>query len=551
MPPDSADARPRRPPWLPEPAELEVTTRFGTVVRADVYLPEGAGPFPALLGASPYQKALIGLPAYWIFPFRETGPMDLYLERGYALVILDLPGTGRSEGSWDIVSREEGLAIHDAIEAVAAQPWSSGKVGMIGQSAFCWSQWNAARTKPPHLATIVAYDGAIDMYRDWMYHGGIPTTNFISNWYTSILSRHQNQGLDVFGGDRYKLVANILSHPFDDEWQRRRAPYWELDQVEIPVLSIGCWGKAGMHLRGNIVGFNRVAGVRKLLVVDPANSREAFQLYSTREFHETEILPWYDHYLKGARTGVDGLPPVRYKIPGAEGIRSAQSWPPEDAEVVPFYLSGARTHSVASLNDGSLAARPPETGPPSTSWSYPDEAWMLGTTTLRHGVPDHVARVNTFVSQPFPEATEFTGDGKLVLYASSDQQDFDVAAKLSIVPADGDHRRARRVAAGWLRASHRELDPGRSTELRPFHHHERALPVEPGVVYELEVELLPYSFVVAPGERIRLELANADSQPLDYVQIIYGEKCGTDTYHHSASRPSRLLLHRRPDHAGG
>ena len=171
---------------------------------------------------------------------------------------------------------------------------------------------------------------------------------------------------------------------------------------------------------------------------------------------------------------------------------------------------------------------------------------MLGTTTLHQGVPDHVARVNTFVSQPFWRIAEFTGDGKLVLYTSSDQQDFDVAAKLSIVPADGGHSRARRVAAGWLRASHRELDPERSTELRPFHRHERALPVEPGVVYVLKVELLPYSFVVSPGERIRLELANADSQPLDYVQIIYGEKCGTDTYYHSVSRPSRLLLHRRP-----
>jgi putative CocE/NonD family hydrolase len=540
----------RRPAWLPEPIELEVTSRFGTVVRADAYLPEGSGPFPVLLAASPYQKALIGLPAYWAFPFRETGPIDLYLERGYAFVAVDVPGTGRSEGAWDLVSREEGLAVHDVIEMVATQPWSTGRVGMIGQSAFCWSQWNVARTCPPHLATIVAYDGAIDMYRDWMYHGGIPTTNFVSNWYTSVLSRHQDQGHDVFGSDRYKLIANILSHPFDDEWQRRRAPFWELDRVTIPVLSIGCWGKAGLHLRGNVVGFNRVAGPRKLLVVDAMSSREAFQLYSTRSFHEAEILPWYERYLKGVETGVEDLPPVRYKIPGRPGLRTARSWPPEDAQVVTWFLSGERSGALRSLNDGSLVDEAPERGPDATSWSYPDERWMLGTTTIEEGALDHLARVNTFASGPFREACEFTGDGKVVLFASSDQQDFDVAAKLSVVPAHGDQRGARRVAAGWLRASHRELDPSLSTHLRPFHRHERALPVEPGEVYELEIELLPYSFVVSPGERLVLELSNADSQVLDYVQTIYGEKWGTDTYHHSRRYPSRLVLQRRPTEEG-
>ncbi len=87
--------------------EIEVNTRHGDTIRADVYLPKDAsGPFPVLLGASPYQKALRHLPPTpSVFPFTEYGPIQLYLDEGYAYVAMDVPGTGRSEGTWDPVSR--------------------------------------------------------------------------------------------------------------------------------------------------------------------------------------------------------------------------------------------------------------------------------------------------------------------------------------------------------------------------------------------------------------------------------------------------------------
>ena len=141
---------------------------------------------------------------------------------------------------------------------------------MIGQSYLCWSQWNAARTRPPHLTTIVPYDGATDMYRDWMYQGGIVASGFVANWITgSIMLQHQAEGLDIYGGDRYKAIPDIFAHQFDDEWHRKRAPFWELDQVDIPVFSIGVWGKATLHLRGNVEGYNRVRGPKQLLIAHP------------------------------------------------------------------------------------------------------------------------------------------------------------------------------------------------------------------------------------------------------------------------------------------
>lgn len=97
---------------------------------------------------------------------------------------------------------------------------------MIGMSYYCWSQWNAARTRPPSLKCLGAYDGATDMYRDWMYHGGIPITGFLDAWLKgSVQLHHAYNGLPVDGQGRGDLHDTIYSHPFDDEWQRRRSPF--------------------------------------------------------------------------------------------------------------------------------------------------------------------------------------------------------------------------------------------------------------------------------------------------------------------------------------
>ncbi len=532
-----------------QPFEIELKTRRGITLRADVYLPAGGkGPFPVLFAASPYQKSLRHLPAVWSFAFVEYGPMQLYLDRGYAYVVLDTPGSGRSEGKFDLVSREEGEAIHDAIEFVAAQSWSTGKIGMIGQSYFCWSQWNAARTRPPHLTTIVAYDGACDMYRDWMYQGGIPVVGFLGAWLiSSVMLQHAAEGHGIRGGERHLAIPDILDHPFDDEWQRRRSPFWELDQVDIPVFSIGVWGKATLHLRGNVLGYERVKGPKQLLISHPPTWNGAQALFAARDFHEREILPWYEHHLKGVANDVMKRPQVRFFVNGEDRYRDAESWPPPDAKPAAFYLSSRKSGAVTSLNDGSLSETKPGAASDATSWSYPDPLWIAGVTTFdQSGVPDHVARVTTFTTAPFERDREFTGHGALVLHASSDQTDFDVMAKLQILSFGPLGLRARKVTQGWLRASHRAEDPALTQEMRPFHLHRAADPVEPGKIYELRVEFLPMSFLVKRGERLRLEISNNDSQVIDQPMTHwYGQKVGTDTYHHDSAHPSLVLLPER------
>jgi predicted acyl esterase len=532
------------------PFEFEVTSRHGDRVRADVYLPRNAnGPFPVLLGASPYQKALRHLPpAPPVFPFTEYGPIQLYLDEGYAYIAMDVPGTGRSEGTWDPVSRAEGEAVHDMIEHVATQDWA-GPIGMVGMSYYCWSQWNAARTKPPHLVTIAAFDGATDMYRDWMYHGGIPTQGFLNSWlYGSVLLEHMAEGLSITDHGRGQILGQMYEHPFDDEWQRRRSPFWELDQVDIPVLSIGAWGKASLHLRGNFEGYRLAKGPKQLLITGAQSFAEAQRLYFNEEFHRAELLPWYDHHLKGHDNGVMERPQVRFFVQGEGATLSAPDWPPPDATIAEFHLSGAKSGHEESLNDGSLVAGRPAADGGTTSWTYPDPKWMAGVSTIdKQGVPHHTARVLTFTTEPFVQDREFSGQGVLHLFASSDQTDMDVMVKVSLLPGDPAKPPSIRVTQGWLRASHRAEDPELTTEMRPFLKHDRAEPIEPGQAYEFRIELIPMSVLVATGERLRLEISNWESAITEAPMTHwYGQKVGADTYHHDAAHPSRLRLHERP-----
>ena len=533
-----------------QPFEIETVTRHGDVVRADVYLPEGQpGPFPVLLGASPYQKALRHLPPTpAVFPFIEYGPIQMYLDEGYAYVAMDVPGMGRSEGVWDPVSRAEGEAIHDMIEHVAGLDWSTGRIGMIGMSYYCWSQWNTARTKPPHLVTIAAFDGATDMYRDWMDQGGIPIQGFLNAWlYSSVILQHMGVGLSITDHGRGEILSKMYQHPLDDKWQRDRSPFWELSQVEIPVLSIGAWGKASLHLRGNFEGYRLVEGPKQLLITGAKTFGETQTLYFDEDFHRSELLPWYDHHLKGVDNRVMDRPAVRFFVQNEGKTRSAMTWPPANVSIAEFHLNGARSGSQNSLNDGALTEDAAASDGGSTSWSYPDPKWMAGVTTIGpDGTPDHFARVLTFTTAPFDRDREFTGQGVLHLHASSDQSDMDLFVKLSVLPEGADGPKFIKVSQGWLRASHRAEDPDLTTEMRPFLRHDRVEPIEPGRPYELRVEMLPMSVLVRKGERLRLEISNWDSTITEAPMTHwYGQKVGTDTYHHDAARPSRLRLHER------
>ncbi len=157
----------------------------------------------------------------------------------------------------------------------------------------------------------------------------------------------------------------------------------------------------------------------------------------------------------------------------------------------------------------------------------------------------------TFTSPPLEHDLELAGPLKLVLYAASSNCDTDFIVKVAEQFAQSEESRkqglqprSRVVTKGWLRASHRAIDPARSLPNAPWYTHVDPQPIEPGKIYQYEIAVMPTAYLFRKGSRIRLELANGDSQLTEFVfQHDYTpNKVGTDTIYHDAEHPSQLIV---------
>jgi len=536
----------------PQPREVKIRVHDGTEIAVALYMPDGAGPFPVLLAPSPYRYDNNALPASPQFLWRETGPIDLYVKHGYVYANMDVRGCGKSGGEFRLLDRNEQKDLYDVIEWLGHEPWSSGKVGGIGQSYFCMSQWWMAILKPPSLACIAAFDGLNDPYRASVYQGGMLGDFFGSYWWNQnrIINRHPANGQHP-REQPCDLNLLIQQHPtYDDFWHERCAAE-RLHEIEVPLYSVGVWGKVDLHTRGNIEGYRRARGPKKLKMIGPINAFVANREFASAEMHERVLLPFYDYYLKGKETDYPNRPDVEYFVRGADAVRTAKSWPPPGVRYVAWQLSGAKSGSVTSLNDGSLTREPPQ-GEAKVSYSYPDPGWTMGVVGFGpNNQPDPARRVLTFTTAPLERELEIAGPIKLVLYASSTRNDIDFFVKLSEQMPQAPDDRAKDlnpayfwITKGWLRASHRALDPARSTEMEPYHTHADPEPIEPGKIYRFEISIEPMAHRFRKGSRIRLEIVNGDSAVTDVLWTHYyiPSKIGTDTIYHSPEHPSALTL---------
>ena len=528
--------------------DVMVRMEDGVRIACDVYRPKAPGRHPVLYAHAPYIKDSVDLPSSGMYRYRETGNIARWVSRGYVYVHADVRGSGKSEGSFFPWGDREQRDSYEMIEWAAVQPWSNGKVGMIGESYYGMAQWAAAMHNPPHLACIAPYDAGADVYRHFVYKGGILATGFNNHWFNnSIRGRHF---LDFperpKRGDymAYDFQLDYYRHPtFDEHWKSRR---FDLRAIKVPTFSIGNWEGLQVHLLGNLQGFMQTSGPKKLLV----NSGDPQKLFQ-EDLIEQSLVRWYEYWLKGMDNGTMKEPPVRIYVRNGEGYRDEQEWPLKRAETHNLYLSAGRSGVVDSLNDGALSWTSPRGGSNPTSYYSPDPAWTIpgtgNTVPGRFGLSHTTRKILTFTSPPLDQDLEVTGPLVLNLWASSTAADThfivnlmdmaplppDVAAAFKLLDASPP---ASRVTAGWLKASHRALDPERTTPLSPYHTHTDPQPLKPGTVYPFAIEVWPTCWVFKAGHRIRLDLASFDGQHH------LGHLRGTDSFYHDAERPSHLVL---------
>jgi predicted acyl esterase len=248
-----------------------------------------------------------------------------------------------------------------------------------------------------------------------------------------------------------------------------------------------------------------------------------------RPFHELHdlIIRWYDHWLKGIDTGIMDEPPIKIFVEGIRQWRYEEEWPLARTKWTEWYLRSR----------GRLSMEPEPLG---TEIVPPDGFYQAPPTVT------NLVQSIKYTSPSMLEDMEVTGPIALYLHASIDTDDTNWMVKVSDVDPSGSKIE---MSTGWLKASHREVDEGRSTPWRPFHPHTRSEPVVPGEIYEYAIPIGAISNVFKAGHRIELEIRSIESPGDPKLALL-----APDSFHLNSSRatthkiyrdrryPSRLLL---------
>jgi predicted acyl esterase len=545
----------------------------GIVLRADIYRPIEDGRYPPIMSYGPYGKYLAfqdGYATCWErmeadhpdvtagstnkYQNWEVADPEKWVPDGYVVVRVDSRGCGRSPGQIDIWSAREAKDLYNCIEWAAKQPWSNGKIGLNGISYYAMNQWQAASLQPPHLAAMCIWEGAADFYRDMGRHGGILCT-FGKNWsemqvypvqhgvgkrgYRSRVVADWVSGPETLteeelGANRRDFGEDLASRPLDtDDYWQSRMPDWS--KVDVPLLSSANWGGQGLHSRGNFEGFVRAASKDKWLEVHGIEHWTEFYTDYGVDLQKR----FFGHFLKGENTGWQDQSRVQLQVrhPDKFVMRSEKEWPLARTKWTRFYLNPANL----TLNSEPLSAK---------------------ATVTYDGLGDGV----TFLTPPVESETEITGPSAARLFVSSETDNADLFLVLRVFSPDmreivfqGAVDPHTPIAQGWLRASHRKLDPVLSLEYRPYHSHDEKQFLRPGQVYELDVEIWPTSIVVPRGYRIGLSVRGKDyfypgGGRLSNMKNEF-TGCGPFMHDDSRDRPpeifgGKVTLHGGPGQAG-
>ena len=538
--------------------DVEITLRDGVRLRADIFRPKQAGKYPALINIGAYQKDKLWVPppdleekANPLMNWETVNPL-WWVPRGYAAVRVDTRGSGKSPGMTDPFSLQEALDFYDSIEWSAKQPWCSGNVGAMGISYFAMTQWLVANLRPPSLKAIIPWEGAADMYRDFAYHGGIFCFGFASNWYNNHMAHHLlgRRGQDSPDAFSKHWLWHYMRDSLDSDAYYGRQARWE--DIRIPLYTAGNWSGMGLHLRGNTEAYMLARSRHKKLRIHAGTHYHPFYAEEARQ----DQLRFLDKWLKGIETGIMKEPPVKLLIRTGGGRnyqwRTEQEWPLARTKWTKFYLQPARQKSKGEPAEGTLATTAPRSrGSIAYSASGMTKAGVASASWTSTALAGSLPRMGvSFETAPLRQNLEVTGPVVLTLWVSSTTDDMDIFATLRNIDADGkdvweigQQQQHVPVAKGWLRASHRKLDPELTLPFRPYHAHNERQWLKGNQPVRVDVEIWPTCMVFRKGHRIRLDIQPRDgvgSAPYTHYSADYN--VGRNTVYTGGSMASHLLL---------
>ncbi len=550
---------------------VAVPMRDGVVLFADVYRPVGDGKYPVIVSRTPYST--------------ERAPNAYsdavyFSRRGYVYVLQDVRGRHESEGRWEPF-RDDEADGYDTIEWAAAQPWSTGKVGMSGGSYLGSVQWRAAQAVPPHLTAIFPRVASTSIYHDWVTVNGGWRLAFNFGWgpvrqESRIMQNtgmHTERGgpqgisydqmvwhlplntMQELAGRNAQFYRDWIAHPdYDDYWKKVSAEE-HFDKIKVPVYTMG--GFFDIFAQGTLRGFMGVSkkgateAARKgsNMMIGPwehgAGQKVGAMDWGPAALPDTHAieLRFFDFWLKGLSNGQDKEPPVKVFVMGRNQWRFENEFPLARTKYRPLYIdsdgSANGSHGNGRLSwskpNGADADRyvyDPQNPVPSLGGN---NCCGVGTASgpQDQRPNEHRGDILVYTSDFIEDEVEIVGPLKAKLWVSSSALDTDFIVRLIDVYPDG---RSINIAEGILRMRYRE---GLTSQKL----------MEPGETYEVEVDMVGTANLFQKGHRLRLHITSSHFPQFDRNPNA-GKAFGTTTdmttarqaVYHSGAKLSHIIM---------
>ena len=534
--------------------EQDVYREFGYMPMHDgvrlayaAWRPQKKGRYPTVFHYSPY--ASDGA------PFENARP---FLQAGYAYIGVNMRGSGCSEGvdtegggSRVATIGRDGATV---VEWVAAQRWSDGNVGMVGNSYAGGTQLATAANHPPHLRAIVPSGISASDYRESYMPGGMVHLGGMAWW--SLAEQpalaESAERVRIAAGDTecerihaaqppQRAYWEIKEHPLQDDWWRVRSGEAAAVDIAVPTLLLMGWQDEWNLNAGTRLFEQLKAPHKKILLQNGGHGVGAPELRGYAADH-TETLRWLDRWLKGVKNGVDTEPAVTvlWEVTGtspADGSRATvgwsstyAAWPVPGLQHTQYYLTpeGHLTPQApaASANHGERG------------YLYPAGTEIVGNNEQFSLAPFDLGAVN-YRTEPMTSDMTVLGMPRLNFFFSSEQSDTDFMVTLKDIDPEGNTLFLQRA---FLRASLRAVDRAQSTPDEVIQSFDRIEPLTPGKIYSVELSIPTIGHVVRRGHRLELTILAPSPIPAPVMGGVPVGLPSLNKIYQSPDYPSTLTL---------
>ena len=428
----------------------------------------------------------------------ESPDPNFWVPEGYAIVNVNLPGYATSEGPPTAFSEHQGKAYYEAIEWVAKQPWSNGKVGLNGVSFLAISQYHVAAGQvyggpPPSLKAISPWEGLTDVYRDIFCYGGVSEVGFPLFWWaTEVKPAINGTEEDYVKAEGSIPTDYIKNHPFyDDFWKAKAA---KLEEITVPMLVCASFSDHGLHTMGSFRAFEKASSEHKWVYTHRWGKWDA---YYSRDVQEM-TMKFMDVFLKDDTTnGFLQTPPVRLEVRSSlkeiKEVRYENEWPLERTEYKRLYLSETKESlSPEKPKKPIEIVYSSKNGKAVFDFKFNEDTELSGYMKIRVWVE----------ARPSKKGASSPDD--MVMFAAVNKLD-EKGKTVNFYGTVGSKNDM--ITRGWLKVSRRELDPVESTEWHPVQSGTSEMLLKPGEIVPVDIELYPSSTFFSAGESIQLILA--------------------------------------------